>query len=179
MSVSVRPGSIAAKGVLVKGFPLHASRRPDAVAVICETESITYGELDERSSRLAQVLRDTGAVAGDRIGVMLPNSIEFIECLAATSKLETASLTINWHLRSDELSWILADSDVRALVTHRDLADVVEQAATVHDCAVVWIGDDYEERLAAAPSDPVEYRWPSSWPVIYTSGTTGRPKGVV
>jgi long-chain acyl-CoA synthetase len=164
----------------VKGFPFNAAERGAHVAVICETESLTYAELDERSSRLAHVLRrDAGVMPGDRVGIMLPNSIEFIECLAATAKVQCASLTINWHLKTDELAWILSDSDVKALVTHRDLADVVERATQSHPCAVVWIGDDYEERLAGAPDENVPYAWPMSWPVIYTSGTTGRPKGVV
>jgi long-chain acyl-CoA synthetase len=164
----------------VKGFPFNAAERGDHIAVICETESLTYAELDERSTRLAHVLRrDAGVQPGDRVGVMLPNSIEFIECLAATAKVQCASLTINWHLKTDELEWILADSDVKALVTHRELADVVEQAVASHPCTVVWIGDDYEERLASASDEPVPYHWPVSWPVLYTSGTTGRPKGVV
>jgi long-chain acyl-CoA synthetase len=164
----------------VKGFPFNAAERGGHIAVICETESLTYVELDERAARLAHVLRrDAGVQPGDRVGIMLPNSIEFIECLAATAKVQCASLTINWHLKTDELAWILSDSDVKALVTHRELADVVERAVASHPCTVVWIGDDYEERLASAPSDPVPYEWPVSWPVLYTSGTTGRPKGVV
>ncbi len=129
----------------MKGFPFNAAERGDHIAVICETESLTYTELDERSSRLAHVLRDAGVQPGDRVGIMLPNSIEFIECLAATAKVQCASLTINWHLKPDELEWILADSDVKALVTHRELADVVGQAVASHPCTVVWIGDDYED----------------------------------
>jgi long-chain acyl-CoA synthetase len=163
----------------VKGFPLNTVERGDRVAVICESESLTFAELDERASRLAHVLLAAGVEPGDRVGIMLPNSIEYVECVAATAKVACASLTINWHLKTDELSWILEDSAVKALVTHRDLADVVERAVASHPCTVVWIGDDYEQRLAAASPTPVEYRWPTSWAVIYTSGTTGRPKGVV
>jgi long-chain acyl-CoA synthetase len=166
-------------GVELHGYPLTAASRADRLAVVCETESLTYRELDERTSALAHVLTDLGAVAGDRIGVMLPNSIEFVECLAASAKLEVPTLTINWHLRAEELSWIVADSAIRVLVAHVDHADVVDRATAGADCAVLWVGGDYEQRLADAPSTPVRYAWPTSWPVIYTSGTSGRPKGVI
>jgi long-chain acyl-CoA synthetase len=163
----------------VHGYPLNAAARADRLAVVCETESLSYRELDERSSQLAHVLRALGAVAGERIGIMLPNSIEFVECLAASAKVEVASLTINWHLRADELAWIIEDSGIRVLVAHTDHTDVVEKATAGADCAVLWVGGDYEQQLADAPSTPVPYAWPTSWPVIYTSGTSGRPKGVI
>jgi long-chain acyl-CoA synthetase len=147
--------------------------------VVCETETLTYGELDERSSLLAHVLRDLGVAPGDRIGVMLPNSIEFVECLAASAKVEAPALTINWHLRAEELAWIVRDSQIRVLVAHVEHADVVEAATAGSDARVLWVGGDYEDRLAAASTDPVPYAWPTSWPVIYTSGTSGRPKGVI
>jgi len=162
----------------VDGYPRTASERRSHLAVACETESLTYGELDERSSRLAAVLSDLGVHAGDRLGIMLPNSIEFIECLAASAKLEVSSLTINWHLKADELAWILADSDPSALVAHVDLAEVVEIANDAQR-PILWVGGDYEDRVAAARTDAIPYAWPTSWPVIYTSGTSGRPKGVV
>jgi long-chain acyl-CoA synthetase len=163
----------------VQGYPSNAAARPRRPAVICETESLTYAELDERSSALAHVLSDLGVRAGDRIGIMLPNSIEFIECLAASAKVEVASLTINWHLRAEELAWIVADSGIGVLVAHTDHTDVVEAATAGTGCVVLWVGGDYEDLLAAAPTEPVPYAWPTSWPVIYTSGTSGRPKGVI
>jgi len=161
------------------GFEQTAADRRDRTAVVCQSESLTYGELDLRSSQLAHVLRDAGAVAGSRVAIMLPNSIEFVECLAATAKLAVSSLTLNWHLRSEELSWILADSDPSVLVADRALTECVETANAGHGVPVVWVGEDYERRLAAASDEPMGYAWPTSWPVLYTSGTSGRPKGVV
>lgn len=159
------------------GYAATLNQRPDHLAVVCETESLTYAELDQRASALAHVLRAAGAEPGGRVAVMLPNCIEFVECLAATAKLRCASLTLNWHLRSEELSWILHDSGAQVLVAHTDLRDVVEAAA--NEITVLWVGDDYEMHLDAADAPPITYGWPTSWPVIYTSGTSGRPKGVV
>ena len=163
----------------MKGYPQNALARANVRAVVCETEQLTYAELDQRASRLAHGLAGLGTVPGDRVGIMLPNSIEFVEALAATAKVQAASLTLNWHLRAEELAYVLADSEVRVLITHVDLAGAVDDAVAGAACEVIWVGRDYEERLAAAPAEPVPYAWPSSWPVIYTSGTSGRPKGVV
>ena len=167
------------------GYEQTAVDRRDHTAVVCQSESLTYGELDDRSSQLAHLLRSAGAVAGSRVAIMLPNSIEFVECLAATAKLEVLSLTLNWHLRAEELSWILGDAEPSVLVADRDLADCVEQANAEHGVPVVWVGEDYERQLAEAAAATAladrsfEYAWPTTWPVLYTSGTSGRPKGVV
>lgn len=164
------------------GFEDNAVARRAQTAVIFQSECHTHGELDERASRLAHALRALAVGsfdAGGRLAVMLPNSLEFIECLAASAKLGVASLTLNWHLRTDELTWILADAGAGALVAHSDLRAVVEAAVAGAGCPVLWVGDDYEARIAAAPDERIAYRWPTAWPVIYTSGTSGRPKGVV
>ncbi len=164
----------------MNGFLRTAIERPHHLAVVCETEELTYAELDDRSTGLAILLAEVGVQANDRIALMLPNCIEFIEASAASAKLGVAVLTLNWHLRPEELSWILADSGATCLIAHQDLETIVGAAAPA-ELPVIWVGGDYEERLVAATVDQPAwpYRWPTSWPVIYTSGTSGRPKGVI
>ena len=165
------------------GYADTLRNRPEHTAAICGTTRRTYRELHRRASQLASVLADEGMTRGDRLAVMLPNCVEFLECLAASAKLECAALSVNWHLAPDELAHVLGDSGAAVLVAHADLADVV--AAARPDCPVLFVGGasepgpTYEDRLAGARTDDVPSSWPSSWPVIYTSGTTGRPKGVV
>ena len=67
----------------VKGFPANLAERPDHRALVAGDRSLTYRELDERASRLAHALTELGVEEGDRLAVMLPNGIPFVEAMAA------------------------------------------------------------------------------------------------
>jgi long-chain acyl-CoA synthetase len=114
---------------------------------------------------------------------MLPNGIEFFEVALAASRLRVPFLGINWHLRADEVAWILADSGADVLVTEAALLEEATAAvAQVSGCRLLVVGDGYEELIAEAGQRAASERLPSTatWmPVFYTSGTTGRPKGVI
>jgi long-chain acyl-CoA synthetase len=159
----------------------HARSTPDKAALVVGEESRTYGELAARSARLAAAMHDrgvphdgTGAVAA-----MLPNGCEFFETAGAACRAEARFLPINWHLKTDELSWILEDSGAQVLVAHHTLRAYVDAAlARATSCRALIVGEDYEDAIAGA--DPVAndgFLSPAF--IFYTSGTTGRPKGVV
>ena len=114
---------------------------------------------------------------------MLPNSIEWFEATVAIARLGAQLVPVNWHLKHDELAWILNDCGARALLAHTDLAAEAEAAlVAVPSCTALWVGPagDFETALAAEPAEPLAGAGsPAPSIVLYTSGTTGRPKGVM
>ncbi len=164
----------------VSGFGRDA---PDRVAFVAGERRIGYGELDDRTNRLAYALRERGVEAGSRVAIMLPNDVAFFEVWAAAAKLEASVVLVNFHLKVDELAYILDDSQARVLIAHERLRDDFEPAVGRSGCAVIVVGgaaDEYERVIAAAVvSGRLAECEVLATPVFYTSGTTGRPKGVV
>ncbi len=130
----------------MNGYPENASSRAGHAALVSATggRTCTYAELDQRASRLAHVLRGVGLEPGGRLATMLPNSFEFVEALAASAKLGVSALNLNWHLRAEEVAWILDDSGAGALVTDVSLRPQVAEVVHDRSLPVVWVGDDYD-----------------------------------
>ena len=129
------------------GISAHAAATPNKAALVSGDVTRTFAEFDVRSSRLAAALAERGVDAGDRVAVMLPNGIEFFETWAVATKLNAPVVLVNWHLKADELAYIVRDSKARALVAHHRLAAQYERAlAGIDDCAVVVVPDQASGR---------------------------------
>ncbi|MFE7589010.1 amino acid adenylation domain-containing protein [Kitasatospora sp. NPDC057512] len=149
---------------------------PDAVAVRCGTEHLTYRELDRRANRLARHLRAKGARPERLVGVCLPRSADLVVALLAVLKSGAAYLPLDPDLPARRMSFMLADADVPLLLTQRSLADRLPE----HGAETVWL-DAEAPLVAALPEDRLP---PLATPAnlaysIYTSGSTGRPKAVL
>ena len=156
----------------------YAATRRDHVAVRQDDRELTYGELDERSNRLAQALLAAGAQAGSRIAYLDRTAPEVIELLFAAGKIGAVVVPLNWRLAPSELAAIVDDARPRVLVAGETYAEV---AAGLAPPQLVIAGAGYERWIAAhEPVDPGG-RGESDDVVVqmYTSGTTGVPKGVL
>src|SRR3989442_144320 len=166
------------------GISERARRTPGKAALVCDGDVRTFAHLDARATRLAHALRARGIESGDRVAIMLPNSIEFFETWIAASKLGVPVVLVNFHLKHDELAYILTDSRAKLFVTHAELADR-HGAAEATGCALLVVGandaaSSYEAAITSVPDDAPHLEVTAlSTPVFYTSGTTGRPKGVI
>jgi long-chain acyl-CoA synthetase len=162
----------------------HADRTPDAPAIIMGAtgETVTYAELDDRSRRLAQALRDRGVAAGDHIAVVMENHRAFLEVAWAAQRSGLYYTAINSHLRTAEVQYVLDDCEAVAVVASEAMAEVVAGLDLGRVGVRVSVGDlpgfeRYDDVLAGAePSPPDDER--EGREMLYSSGTTGRPKGV-
>ena len=160
-----------------------ASTRGDHVAIRHRERELTYAELDERSSRLAQALLAAGVREGSRVAYLDRTAPEIVELLFATSKLGAVTVPLNWRLAPAELAAVLEDARPPVLIAGSSYAEIAEELATRLPTApeLVVLGPDYERWLAAREAVDPHARAEPGDPVLqlYTSGTTGVPKGVL
>ena len=145
---------------------------------------LTWAEVEARSRRLALGLRQAGVRAGDRVAVLLPNSVEWVLLDLAAARLGAIFVGLNTWYREEELASVLAHSGARVLVT-ADLVFGLDLAAArerlLAGCpdlqTVVTVLDEIEDGEADGALPDVDPEAPAN--ILYTSGSTGRPKGVV
>ena len=162
---------------------------PDRHAIVFDDQRITFGELASRVNRLANGLAELGVGAGDRVAVMQVNCNEHIESYFATAKLDAIFVPINFRARAEELSFMLNDSGVKAIILGQRYQDMLRQVkpeltTLEHQITLEAPADDfvYYEDLIANSSD--DERFPTAdgedvTIVMFTAGTTGTPKGVM
>ena len=165
-----------------------AAETPDAPAIVAETGTCTFAELDANTNRLARALRARGLVAGDAVALIAGNHPAFVETFTACIRAGFRLTPVNWHLTGDEASYIVTDCEAKALVATADVADMAAACLTATptcNVALMALGgrerserfESYEDALAAESPDPLPD--PTlGHTMLYTSGTTGRPKGV-
>ena len=155
---------------------------------------ISFAELNVRSNRLANALKELGVQPGDRVALALMNSVEFIEAFFAISKIGGVIVPLNWRLVPNELEFILKDSGAKTIVFGEQFVDMMKDLHDRGEKTHVenWIqvaansreagffqdydqfrdaADDIQPEILAKDDDLLF--------IMYTSGTTGLPKGVV
>jgi acyl-CoA synthetase (AMP-forming)/AMP-acid ligase II len=151
--------------------------------VRCGAAEVSYAELFGAALRATAGLAALGVGAGDRVALLLRNSLEFLEASIATVPLGASAVPINWHWRGEEIAHVLSDSGAKTLVLHADLwPSVAEHVPADVTPVVVGSGEvpgarSWSEWMAGEPWQEAPESAPVS--IIYTSGTTGKPKGVV
>ncbi|MFJ9566276.1 amino acid adenylation domain-containing protein, partial [Streptomyces fuscichromogenes] len=172
-------GAVVADASWPALFAQRVAAAPDAVAVTCGDEEVTFAELDERASRSARVLASRGVGPESVVAVMLGRSVELVVALLAVWKTGAAYLPVDPSYPAERIAFMLADAGPVCVVTDSALAPALPREP---DVPVVCVDGP---AMAAGPTAGDTWAAPEPvWPdtaayVMYTSGSTGRPKGVV
>ena len=165
---------------------VHARSQPDKAAYIMAGSGtvVSYGQLEERSRRCAQLLRGLGLMAGDTIAICMDNNPRYFELCWAAQRSGLYYTCVSNRLTAPEVEYIVRDSGARVLflsVSQRAIA--AELAHSLGDIERFSVDGsingylDYESTRERFPAEPVADETAGS-DMLYSSGTTGRPKGV-
>lgn len=147
----------------------------------------TWRELDDRSNRIAHLLRDGyGLEHGDRVALLAPNRPEVAEILAGISKAGCTYVGLNFRLTLDELQFIMDNAEPRVLIVAGEFREMAQAVLGRRSLTLLDIDDTGPAGYAASlragsplvPHSVHTVRPEDDFCIHYTSGTTGTPKGV-
>ncbi|HYV97775.1 MAG TPA: amino acid adenylation domain-containing protein [Gemmatimonadaceae bacterium] len=178
-------------GVLHEVFFAASARWPDRVAAAePDGSSLTYAEMRALVDHVHGALKASGVVAGDRVGVYLPKTIDSVACILGALAAGAAYVPVDPGSPPARAAFILSDCAVRVVVTTREFAPALAEQLSRTEARPVIVELDgaggghgvqsWLDVLGAPPQstpaapDPGEPAY-----LLYTSGSTGNPKGVV
>src|SRR5271166_3559355 len=161
----------------------RAEEHPDRPAIVMagSGDVTTYRELDERSNRLAHLLRDAGLRTGDHVALMMENGSAFLEVAWAAQRSGLYYTALNSHLRRSEAQHILDDCGATAFFISADLAHIAAELDLQRMGLCIVAGGEangfllYDDVLARWPVTPIVDE-AEGREMLYSSGTTGSPK---
>lgn len=180
-----------------------ALKQPEKVAYHFMGKDTTYGEFDASVAQLASAMHGLGIEKGDHVAFLLGNTPHFLLSLYATMRIGATAIPINPIYTPDEISYIIHNSDAKAVIAIDQLLPLVQNAAsaftTVEHYIVCETEQGTKEKVAQLPGEltnkvhlfselimqgkqdlaPVEVEEDDTAIVLYTSGTTGSPKGAM
>jgi acyl-CoA synthetase (AMP-forming)/AMP-acid ligase II len=176
-------------------FELAVDKVPGRTAVVDVRRRITYGELEQRTNRLAHAFAGAGIGPGDHVGIYATNCIEWIEAMFALYKLRAVPVNVNFRYVEDELRYLFDNADLVALVYQREYGPLIAKARDAqpklqHFFRIEWDGSDADDSALApiefeaaiasgSPERDFGERSDDDIYLLYTGGTTGMPKGVM
>ncbi len=157
-------------------FERQAAETPEAVALICRDEQVSYKELNQRANQLAHHLRRMGVGPEVLVAISIERSVEMVVGLLAVLKAGGAYVPLDPTYPAERLAFMLEDSGSKVLLTQERLAGLLP-ADEVH---VVCVDRDWPATAEEEMMNPESGVEPGNLAyAIYTSGSTGKPKGAL
>jgi amino acid adenylation domain-containing protein len=153
----------------------HAAATPNAIAIVEGYKQLTYGELDARANRLAQLLRELGVGPEAPVALCIRRSTDLVVGALGTLRAGGAYVPLDPDYPANRLSMLLNDSGARVVVTHPGAAQQLP-SGNWRTVVLDAVGTATARYSGVAPQ--VETKPENLAYVIFTSGSTGRPKGV-
>lgn len=160
----------------IQAIEAQTARAPDAVAVRCGANQVTYDELNRRANQLAHSLRGRGAQPEKLIGICAARSIEMVIGILGILKAGGAYVPLDSSYPRERLAFVLADAQIQMVVTQSELLDALPAC----ESPVLCLDRDWSDIAQQPDTNPNPVVEPANLAyVIYTSGSTGKPKGVM
>lgn len=150
----------------------RAEQNPDAIALICGQQQLSFGELHRRAELLARKLLVFGVRRGGIVGIALPRTPDLVIAVLAVHKAGAAYLALDPAYPADRIRFMVADAGCPVILTDATLAPVFK------DCGAKLLLDSELAAAEAATVKPIPAIAGDLAYVLYTSGSTGRPKAV-
>lgn len=169
-----------------------AQENPSKRVIFIDDNHYSYGQFLESVDRAARALELVGVGKGDKVALICPNGIEFVQSVFAVSKLGAVTVPINTMLKNEEYRYILGDCDAKILITSakftKEVSDLCESVRSLEH--IIWIDNTpienakylvlreiLSEHLHTHTASPAKLD--DLAVIFYTSGTTGQPKGAM
>ena len=167
---------------------MAADRYADHPAFVSFGQERTYGEVDERANRVASALVDAGVEPGDRVGLFIPNTLQFPESYFGAMRAGAVPVPLNLRMDPETLVYVVQNAEADVLIGSPLLADEVQNLAAAADVSTLFLPGVSDDGVvnyshAVQEGDPDFERVERAYDDVacqpYTSGTTGDPKGVL
>jgi amino acid adenylation domain-containing protein len=157
-------------------FEAQVARRPNAVAIACGKDVLTYAQLNARANQLAHFLRKRGAGPESLVAMYMDRSLELVIAILAIVKAGAAYVPLDSTYPADRLAFMLDDSKPALLLTEESMRPAIPRCAA----QVVCVDTERDAIASEIVQNPVtNANGDNLVYVIYTSGSTGQPKGAL